>query len=350
MEQSTFSLVDVTVMTQDTGPRQRLCRPRRKAPVFVLGCPRSGTTLLYHMLLSAGGFAVYRAESNVFNLLSPRFGGLRSRSSREKCLHAWLQSKLFRVAGLETEEISCEILNECRNPGDCLCALMGAVARKQGVQRWADCTPDHLLYIRQIKREIPDALIIHIIRDGRDVALSYARQGWSHPLPWYRDQPLAAAALYWSWIVAEGRKHGRELGADYLEVRYENLVVDPRGLLNRVSEFLDQDLDYHRIQRVGIGSVSAPNTSFASDSKEGFNPVGRWKRKMTPAQLSTLESLIGDRLRELGYSLSQASSRRGMRVRYMRTLYRNLFAAKLWLKSHTPLGRFADVGPMELSQ
>ena len=48
---------------------------RSKAPVFVLGCPRSGTTLLYHMLLSAGNFAVYRAESQVFNLLEPRFGG-----------------------------------------------------------------------------------------------------------------------------------------------------------------------------------------------------------------------------------------------------------------------------------
>src|SRR5215831_6042591 len=220
MEQSTFNLVDDTVMTQGTGPRERLGGDRGKAGVFVLGCPRSGTTVLYHMLLSAGGFAVYRAESNVFNLLSPRFGGLRSRWSREKCLHAWVRSKLFRVSGLQTEEISSKILNECHNPGDCLCAFMGAVARKQGMQRWADCTPDHLLYIRQIKREIPDALIIHIIRDGRDVALSYAQQGWSHPLPWDRDQSLAAAALYWSWIVAEGRKQGRELGTDYFEVRY----------------------------------------------------------------------------------------------------------------------------------
>jgi hypothetical protein len=51
---------------------------RKTAPVFVLGCPRSGTTVLYHMLLSAGNFAVYRTESNVFNLLVPRFRGMRS--------------------------------------------------------------------------------------------------------------------------------------------------------------------------------------------------------------------------------------------------------------------------------
>jgi len=350
MEQSTFSLVDDTVMTQGPDPRPGLGGDRGKAGVFVLGCPRSGTTLLYHMLLSAGGFAVYRAESNVFNLLAPRFGGLRSRSSREKCLQAWARSKLFQVSGLETEEISSQILNQCHNPGDCLCAFMAAVTRKQRMQRWADCTPDHLLYIRQIKREIPDALIIHIIRDGRDVALSYAQQGWSHPLPWDRDQPLAAAALYWSWIVAEGRKHGRELGGDYLEVRYESLLADPRSLLKQVSEFIHQELDYVRIQQVGIGSVSAPNTSFASDFSEEFNPAGRWKRMMTPAQLRTLESLIGDRLRELGYPLSETISTRGIRARSMQTLYNNLFRAKLWLKSNTPLGRFADVGPMELSE
>ncbi len=52
---------------------------RSLAPVFVLGCGRSGTTLLYHMLLSAGNFAVYRVESNIINLLEPRFGDLSVR-------------------------------------------------------------------------------------------------------------------------------------------------------------------------------------------------------------------------------------------------------------------------------
>src|SRR5438445_5502651 len=56
-------------------------RSRGKAPVFVLGCGRSGTTLLYHMLLSSGNFAIYRTESNVINLLEPRFGDLRDRKS-----------------------------------------------------------------------------------------------------------------------------------------------------------------------------------------------------------------------------------------------------------------------------
>src|SRR5690349_13992350 len=63
--------------TQSTGTRRHgKMLARKDAPVFVLGCGRSGTTLLYHMLLSAGDFAVYRTESNAINLLEPRFGDL----------------------------------------------------------------------------------------------------------------------------------------------------------------------------------------------------------------------------------------------------------------------------------
>ena len=163
---------------------------RKTAPVFVLGYPRSGTTVLYHMLLSAGNFAVYRAESNVFNQLVPRFRGMRSSADRKELLDVWLRSKLFRVSGLDAREISARIMRDCRSGGDFLRILMQETARQQAVARWADCTPEHILYMEQIKREIPDALFIHIIRDGRDVALSYAKQGWSFPLPWDRHDRL----------------------------------------------------------------------------------------------------------------------------------------------------------------
>ena len=77
---------------------------RGAAPVFVVGSARSGTTLFYDMLLSSGGFAVYLAESNVFNLLGPYFGNLRTRADREKLLRIWTASKLFRATGLERSE------------------------------------------------------------------------------------------------------------------------------------------------------------------------------------------------------------------------------------------------------
>src|SRR4051794_8674166 len=93
---------------------------RSNAPVFVLGCGRSGTTLLYHMILSAGDFAVYRTESNAINLLEPRFGNLSIRRNKERLMDAWINSKLFQVSGLNADEIRAKVLRECHNGGDFL--------------------------------------------------------------------------------------------------------------------------------------------------------------------------------------------------------------------------------------
>src|SRR5712692_11849338 len=91
---------------------------RSKAPVFVLGCPRSGTTVLYHMLLSAGNFAVYRTESNVFSVLQPRFGSLRSKNNLRELLQLWLKSKLFQATGLQAAQIREKLMRDCNCAGD----------------------------------------------------------------------------------------------------------------------------------------------------------------------------------------------------------------------------------------
>jgi hypothetical protein len=299
------------------------------------------------MLLSSGGFAVYRAESNVFNLLVPRFRGMHSISDREDLLDVWLKSKMFRVSGLNSGEIRARVLAECRSGGDFLRIVMEDMARRQRVPRWADCTPEHLLYMAEIKRQIPDALFIHIIRDGRDVALSYAKQGWSHPLPWDQGEELGVAGLYWEWMVRKGQQHGKNLGADYQEVRFEELIANPQETLARLGTFIDHDLDYHQIQRTGIGSVSEPNSSFAAESEAVFNPVARWKTKMSTGQVSAFESLVGDFLRKLGYGLHSAKKKETLRAAVMRSTYLAMFEAKHLAKSYTPLRRFVRLERIE---
>src|SRR6195256_4810862 len=93
---------------------------RSKCPVFVLGCGRSGTKLLYHTLLSAGGFALYYAASNAFNLIGLPFWDLGQWGNRRTLHDHWLRSKLFYRTGLSREEIEPKILEECRNAGDFL--------------------------------------------------------------------------------------------------------------------------------------------------------------------------------------------------------------------------------------
>ena len=314
--------------------------PRNKAPVFVLGCPRSGTTLLYHMLLSSGNFAVYRAESNVLNLLEPRFGKLSVPGNKRRLLDAWYRTRLYTRSGLERHEIEPSIMAECGNGGDFLRMVMEAIARKQGVERWADTTPEHLLYLLRIKETIPDALIIHIIRDGRDVALSMDRQKYVRRLPGDHKPSVMASGLYWEWMVRKGREAGRRLGNSYTEIHFEELVSQPRETLAQLSEFIEEGLDYDRIQEAGIGSVREPNTSFATD--EELSPVGRWKTGYSPGDLAAFESLVGTTLVELGYELGAENRDLLHRpdLRGMRAMYKMYFDTKLFLKSKTPLGRW----------
>jgi hypothetical protein len=321
--------------------------------VFVLGCGRSGTKLLYHTLLSAGGFAVYHAESNTFNLLALRFGNLARRENRRVLLDHWLRSNLFYRSGLTREEIESKLLEESRNAGDFLRILMDTIAHKQGVERWAECTPLHLLYLPLIKRLLPDALVIHIIRDGRDVTTSLDRIGWIKPLPWDRKRKLLAPALFWRWIVGKGRRYGNKMPGDYLEVHFEDVVAKPRETLARIGEFIQHDLDYDRIQQHAQGSMVDPNSSFRGDGQEKVaNPLGRWKTIMSEEEIAQVESLIGDRLQETGYEVVTPAERRrtGFAARLMGLIYPIYFDAKLWLKTYTPLAKTADLGRMGISK
>ncbi len=314
-----------------------------KPPVFILGCPRSGTSYLYHLLLSAGGFAEFHTQMNVFDVLEPVFGDLRVDRNRQTMMREWLRSKAFAVSGLEAKEIEAKVLRECRDGSDFLRIVMGEIARKQGVDCWIDSTPTNTAHMLRIGRDFPEARFIHIIRDGRDVALSLDQRRWSRPLPWDKKRSLLAAGLYWEWIVRKGRRLGATLGSKYMEVRYEELVERLSPALEKIGKFLKRDLDYQLIQQTSIGSVKEPLTSFKEELREGrFSPVGRWKEKFPADQLVRFESLVGNCLQELGYPLAHRrdDSERSFHVRAMRWEYANFYEFKQWAKTVTPLSRW----------
>ena len=324
---------------------------RKTRPVFVMGCHRSGTNLLYDTLLSAGGFAVYRGYLPVYKMLIPRFGNLAELNNRKRMMDAWVRSKGFRRSGLNAEQLTVKILEECRSGGDFIRIVMGEIARSQNVARWAIYDPDNLLYIPSIKADIPEALFIHIIRDGRDVALSLSTMRGFRPLFWDREaKGLLPTAVYWEWMVRIGRQGGTRFPADYMEVRYEELVSDPRVVLKKLEPFLDHDLDYDRIQGASLGSLRESNSSFpkANDQRSSVN---RWRETLSSHDLASIEAMVGAYLEELGYPLSspQAVRKSGLREKFMRAFYFNLLTAKLWLKTRTPAGRLANLEALELS-
>lgn len=339
--------------------------PKTKRPVFIVGCPRSGTSLLYHALLSSGGFAVFRTEMNAFNLAGPIFGDLRKIGNRRALVEEWLTSKAFKVSGLRAEEIGPKLLAGCTSPGELLRIVMGEIAANQDVERWADSTPANVLFLPQIKEAFPDALVIHIIRDGRDVAISLDRLNWSRPLPWDRKASLTVAGLYWQWIVAKGCRDGNKLGRDYIEVSFEKLAQRPEETLHELAPQIGHELDYARIRETAIGAVATPSSSFGEWGRRhasvsnvqdprplrsatpvsqpaSINPVGRWLT-IPPNELAILEAAIGNSLTRFGYALATSADERARvqpRANALRTEYPAIFSAKQWLKTHTRIMRW----------
>jgi len=314
-----------------------------KPPVFIVGCPRSGTSFLYHLLLSAGGFATFHTQMNVFDVLEPIYGDLSVRKNKQAMMREWLRSKAFHVSGLDAAAIETKVMAECRNGSDFLRIVMGEVACQQGVDRWIDSTPTNIPHMLRIHRDFPQAQFVHIIRDARDVALSLDKRQWTRPLPWDKKRSLLAAGIYWEWIVRKGRASAAALGPKYMEVHYEALVEQPESTLKRIGEFLGHDLDYSKIRERSVGSVKKPLTSFNEDLKEGrFTPVRRWKDKFPEDQLVWFERLAGGYLQELGYPLAHPldGAEHDLAVRRMRWIYAHFYEFKQWAKVNTPLSRW----------
>jgi Sulfotransferase family len=317
-----------------------------KPPVFVVGSARSGTTLLYHMLLSSGGFAIYRAETHVFNLLPPCFGDLRKEKNREKLFDFWTNSVIFKISGLEASLWKEQFFDHCTSYSKLLTFFMDSIADQQKVDRWAECTPLHLLHMKRIKQGIPGAKFIHIIRDGRDVAVSLNKLGWVKPLTFMGLDKLCTAVLRWEWTVNKGRQIGAEIGSDYTEVFFEDLLNNPEDELSKLGDFIKHKLDYKHIKSQGIGSVSKPNTAFKEE--KNVKPQERW-RSLTSKQIASMEALVGKTLDKLAYKLADQNNtnKKNIKASSFQLTVTALYSMKFWLKFCSQLGGYLGETPFQ---
>ena len=319
------------------------------APVFVVSCARSGTTLLYHSLVSSGRFVDYRAETHFFDKLLPAYGPFSSQKGRKRLVGAWMRTETFKRFGVDPVRAQEAVLYESETAGEVLRNIFSLAMEAQNRHRWAECTPLHLLEMDVIARELPDALFVHVIRDGRDVSLSLNRVGWINPLPWEKSHKLLVGAWVWEWQVRKGRAIGQSLGERYCEVHFEDLVRFPRKTLDRLSEHIGQSLDWTKINENAVGAVAEPNSAFGAGEEArdgGFDPVFRWKQQCTARELAQLQATVGDTLDELGYpsdhndevtALNKAALNGQKHVHQIRR------EVNLWLKKNTALSRvFTD--------
>lgn len=178
-----------------------------------------------------------------------------------------------------------------------IAAAFGAYARVQGKRRWGDKTPRYVEHIPLIATLWDDARFIHLIRDGRDVALSYA------DVP-FGPKTVGRAARLWGRRVKAGCDAGRALPAGrYLEVNYEDVVDDAEGEIKDICDFLDLDfdpgmLDYTERAR---GSVLPRASMYNPNVVRPPSKTRSWRESMEEHMVEAFEAVAGDVLSELGY-------------------------------------------------
>ncbi len=191
----------------------------------VLGCVRSGTTMLRAVLDSHPQLAVPPESYFVTPALErrSRYEGTGAGGSLDVDR---LLSDIATDRSFPDWHLDAPALAEVRSSGsatvpEALLALYSAYARRQGKPRAGDKTPSHLLHVDLLARSFPTARFVHIVRDGRDVVPSILGMSFG-------PDRFAEAVLFWQRRVERGLAGGAALGPDrYREIRYEALVADP---------------------------------------------------------------------------------------------------------------------------
>jgi hypothetical protein len=267
---------------------------------FIVASPRSGTTLLQAMLNAHPELAVPPEAHFLVPLarLVRHTDGLVDAGHLTRLLAG---RELFALWALPQEEVE-SALREARPTTypEAMRAVYALYARRQGKRRYGDKTPKHVENLSFLAEAFPEARFIHLIRDGRDVTSSFL----AHRLG---PRNAAEGAIRWRRTVAGGRRDGRRLGPErYFEVRYEELVEDPRRHLQAVCGFIDLEFDdamlsYHRDAERLLPNprLRSLHTNLSLPPRSGLRD---WRREMTPSQVAVFEALAGDLLQELGYA------------------------------------------------
>ena len=309
-------------------------------PLLVLGVRRSGTTLLRVMLDRHPELAV--PDESYF------IPQLADRQRSHVDVEAFLDD-LRRLPTIREWEIPLDEVRARLRPGMPLGEAVGAVyetyASRRGKQRWGDKTPMYMQRLPLLERLFPDARYVHLVRDGRDTAVSFlsmpagiVTRTWAHP------ETAGEFACQWRTELDAARALGARVGDRYLETRYEKLVADPGGELRRICDLAGLEFDPAMLEYPGKVDVSGkPHQQ--SLTKAPTAGLRDWRSELSPSDVDAFEEVAGDLLRELGYGADHRTSAAGRRklawyrarVSAWNASSRALRRSPAWKRRHPPL-------------
>ena len=259
---------------------------------FIVGSARSGTTLLRMMLNAHPEVAVPPESRFVVDLY-------RSDEVQVDAFLERLESHpRWTTWDTPIEDVRAQLtgMTTVTYPEAIEAAYM-AYAQNRNKKRYGDKTPRYIEDIPLLSRLWPEAKFVHLVRDGREVALSYA------DVP-FGPSTVAKAAALWKARVKLGMERGRPLGtARYVELRYERLLANPQEEVEGLCSFLDLEFDPAMLD------YSERARSEVLDRAKLYNPnvmrsitkTRSWDEQMPRSQVEVFEAVAGDTLTELGY-------------------------------------------------
>lgn len=290
--------------------------PGSRAPIFVLGNPRSGTTLL-RLMLTCHPNIVIPPECGFAVWLYPRFQGWDAANAEamlERFVPEVLGCRKIETWQLAEDELR-GFLAAARPTSYSRAASLvyEHYGRAQGrsFTRWGDKNNFYIHHLDTVEEIFPDAVFVHLVRDGRNVACSYK---------WLHEQALEspyAPRLPWEIgeIAREWRDNNERIGAFLgrlgrgrsTVVRFEELVADPEGQLRRLCAALGEELDpamlrYHEANQE---RQLEPRELMAWKKKTLEPPrtseIDRFARELSPREVADFESVAGATLERYGF-------------------------------------------------
>jgi ATP-binding cassette, subfamily B, bacterial len=272
--------------------------------LFVVGCPRSGTTLLQRMLDHHPQLAMANDSHFIPRAIEDVAIGIDPPLTPERV--EWVRGyhRFYRL-DLPPETVS-QAETTSRTYGEFVSRLYTEYGQRRGKHLAGEKTPDYVRFLPRLHALFPWVRTIHIIRDGRDVALSTLEWARENKGPGkyslWRIEPVAVCALWWRWQVSAGLRDGAELGPNhYYEVRYEDLVARPEEALRDMVAYLDLSFASQMVTYYEGKARYEPGIS----AKKAWLPptVGLrdWRTQMSARDVELFEALAGDLLFNLGY-------------------------------------------------
>ena len=274
-------------------------------PIFLIGAPRSGTTLLRYVLSSHPRIHIPPESNFIPRLLGTRPDRALKRAEAVDLVETVLRYRSF-FKDWRGEQLDPVVLADSlteRKPAMIVDALFSEYARQFGAERWGDKSPIYTMHVDLLARAFPTAQFIHVIRDGRDVALSM-QESYRGTRFFYIDVYYAARS--WKTRVLGASSAGARLGPSrYFQLRYEDLTSNPQTVIRSMCRYLGESYDPSMTHpnREAVRHHDSRGIHAATRKPLTSSRSGRWRTEMPLEDQRLIQAVAGDVLAALGYEV-----------------------------------------------